>query len=560
MSETAVLPRPCYPNRIWSALEVAFIFLIFFLYAGRPVPDVNEAHYLAKAKHYWNPDWCAGDPFLESQDAHLVFNWTIGWLTLFFPMPAVAWIGRVLTWGLLAWSWQRLSFTLVPRPCLSLLSAGLFIFLLQYFHMAGEWVLGGVEAKGFSFVFVFWGLHALVRDRWAAAWILFGVATCFHVLVGGWSMIAMAFAWFVSGRERPAFLWQLPFFLLACVLALPGLVPGLALTWGADREIVEQANQIYVYKRLSHHLAPHLFPPTYIPLPTFGTETRLFIALPSKFIMRHVVLLLCWFVLWFFVKRETGQRPLQRFVGGAVMIMAVGTVIDLASVWLPTLSAALLRFYWFRLSDVMLPIGVTFASLAVACQLEKHRAVAVAWCLAAVLVVVAGNLMIPQFDRNLQVISAADHQILQRTDQKRTRYHGRDEELLSQHRDWLKVCAWIRENTQPDDLFLTPRFQQTFKWNAERAEVVTWKDVPQDAAALIQWRERYQHVYPPTVYTWGLAAQTDGRLLSVAREYGAHYVVVDTSRYGRPVTLPRFYPNQFEENGSYEVYWVPPAD
>ena len=56
-----------------AAFEVAWIFLIFFLFAGSLPPDVGESHYLVKAKHYWQPAWCAGDLFLESRDAHLRF-------------------------------------------------------------------------------------------------------------------------------------------------------------------------------------------------------------------------------------------------------------------------------------------------------------------------------------------------------------------------------------------------------------------------------------------------------------------------------------------------------
>ncbi len=46
-------------SRRLAALETALVFLIFFIAGAWPVPDVNEAHYLAKAKHYWNPAWCA---------------------------------------------------------------------------------------------------------------------------------------------------------------------------------------------------------------------------------------------------------------------------------------------------------------------------------------------------------------------------------------------------------------------------------------------------------------------------------------------------------------------
>src|SRR5438045_6302693 len=80
-----------------AAFEVAAIFLIFFLFAGSLPPDVGEAHYLVKARHYWEPAWCAGDLFLESKDAHGAFYWTIGWVTQICSVPAPACIGRVVT-------------------------------------------------------------------------------------------------------------------------------------------------------------------------------------------------------------------------------------------------------------------------------------------------------------------------------------------------------------------------------------------------------------------------------------------------------------------------------
>ena len=78
-----------------SALPAAFLFdvvlvlLVFFVHAGEPVPDVNEPHYLTKARHYWDPSFAAGDFFLESADAHKVFYWSLGWLTCWFSLPVV---------------------------------------------------------------------------------------------------------------------------------------------------------------------------------------------------------------------------------------------------------------------------------------------------------------------------------------------------------------------------------------------------------------------------------------------------------------------------------------
>jgi hypothetical protein len=100
----------CSRKERWLALaEILVIFAMFALQGAWPAPDVNEAHYLGKAAHYWNPDWIRGDFFLDTADSHKVFYFAFGWLTLLLPLPTVAWTGRIITWLLLAWSWRRLS-------------------------------------------------------------------------------------------------------------------------------------------------------------------------------------------------------------------------------------------------------------------------------------------------------------------------------------------------------------------------------------------------------------------------------------------------------------------
>src|SRR5439155_26181410 len=113
--------------RLLAAAEVALVFLVFFIHAAWPAPDVNEPHYLGKARHYWNPDWCRHDFFCNTADAHHVFYWAFGWLSLWLTLPALAWCGRLIGWSLLAWSWRRLSVALVPRPLYAVLSAALFV-------------------------------------------------------------------------------------------------------------------------------------------------------------------------------------------------------------------------------------------------------------------------------------------------------------------------------------------------------------------------------------------------------------------------------------------------
>ena len=206
-----------------------------------------------------------------------MFYFTFGWLSLWLG-PAGAGLDRTdLTWLLLAWAWQRLSVAVVPRPWYSVLTAALFVCLIERCHMAGEWVIGGVEAKGFAYVFVFLGLEAFVRNRWNRGLLLLGAAAAFHVLVGGWAVggrgrcLAPACR-AASPRLRPPWacapplrsLW--PGILGGLLLALPGLWPSLALDWGVDPQTARQAHEIYVFERLPHHLVlagmrPRFHPP-----------------------------------------------------------------------------------------------------------------------------------------------------------------------------------------------------------------------------------------------------------------------------------------------------------
>ena len=57
--------------------------------------------------------------------------------------------------------------------------------------------------------------------------------------------------------------------------------------------------------------------------------------------------------------------------------------------------------------------------------------------------------------------------------------------------DWLDVCRWVEHNTPQNALILTPT-QQTwaFKWYAQRAEYVSYKDCPQDGPGIVEWNNR----------------------------------------------------------------------
>jgi hypothetical protein len=545
-------------DSVWlAALEIVWIFLILFLFAGSPPPDVGESHYLAKAKHYWQPEWCAGDLFLESKDAHHAFYWTFGWVTQLCSLTATAWFGRAITWALLAWSWRRLSWSIVPRPLASLLSIGLMLLLLRNFHLAGEWIVGGIEAKGFAYVLVFLALESIARNRWRAALLLAGAAGAFHVLVGGWTAVAMGLAWLWPAKDRPRLATLVPAAFGGLALALPGLVPAIALNWGVEKDVAREAARLYVFERLPHHLVYHLFPPAYI--------------------TRFQFLVAFWAWLCWLLGDDVRLRRVQLVVAGTVIIAVIGVIIDQATVLNANLeqrtaveyqlrAAPLLRYYWFRMSDSLVPIGVALAIVAGLVKIHATRPGLCAWLTAAAILAAAVNLADVCYWRSRQRLPLAVMQPHPTPDSwprswLQSSHHDErgDMKAADWFRDWQAVCKWVAEQTPADAMFLTPREQQTFKWYAGRAELVNWKDVPQDARGLIEWKKRLDEIYPrdEAHRRHDLAAFSDEELVTLARKYGARYIVVDRTRTTRRIGLVRLYPWTREENPSFDVYRVP---
>jgi hypothetical protein len=514
--------RPRWRGTLLAAAEVTLIFLLFFIHAGWQPPDVNEAHYLAKAKHFWNPDWCPGDFFLESADAHRVFYYTFGWLTRFFSLAGTAWIGRLVTWGLLAAGWRRLSFAVIPKPLFSVLTASLFLCFLSRCHMAGEWVVGGVEAKGMAYVLTFFALAELVYGRWNWCFLLLGAASAFHALVGGWSVIAAGGVWILSPGERPKLTSILPGLILGGLLALPGLLPVLALNRGADPAVVRQAAQIYVFERLDHHLLLQGFKPWFI----------------GRFLVTAGVWLnLCWFL-----PGESGTRRLWRFVLCGVMIAIVGGLIEAATSWNPGIAASWMRFYWYRLADVAVPLGLAMAVGAWIVYLPRLSRPVLANCVLMAAMAVAAFSVLEHFLYN---------QLYRTGDPDHINCHQK-------HRDWQQICQWIDENLPSDASFLTPRYQQTFKWYAGRSEVFNWKDVPQDAEKIVQWDQRHRDVFrtksqiPGRRWRRSLTTIDIDTLHDLAQKYDFRFLVVDLTV--RSVDHPDRDVVPLVQNGSFAVF------
>jgi hypothetical protein len=485
---------------------------------------------MTKAKHCWDSTWCGADVFLDSADAHIVFYGACGWPTRWASLPAATWLGRVATWLLVAWAWQRLSGAIVPRRYVSVLTAAWFLVLNSGCHLAGEWAVGGFEAKAVAYGFVLGALSAMVRGRWNATWVWLGAATALHVLVGGWSLVAAALAWALAKSPRPALRTMWRGLLVGAALALAGMIPALWLSRGVDAATMTEANMIYVFSRLPHHLLFHAFAPERLVL--FG------------------LLVMAWFLLSQTVGHCAPWLPLHRFAIGALSIAVLGIILDLGLLAWPAVAASCLRFYWFRLADVAVPLAVSVGLPVVLTRGEASGLLtrARAWCVwgAAVIIplVILGHLFLQhQLDFRPGGIVQSSPGTAWTVGQRTSRY-----------RSWQEACRWIAAHTEEQARFLTPRNQQTFKWYAQRAEVVCWKDIPQDQASIVAWWHVLHEIYPPAVIEDGLGAWSDEQLREIAQRQQVDYILVDRAYTKRRLGLPRVYPESPAAEGWFEVF------
>lgn len=543
------------------AMDWLLVFCIFSLYAGSITPDVNESHYWVKAKHFWTPDFASRDLFVQSKDAHWFFFGTIGFLTDFLSLPVATWLGRISGWAALGFGW-----CLFVRRFSSFGLAGggtcaAWIAAMHWGHLSGEWVVGGSEAKVFAYAAALIGLSCFLERAIGWGWVWMGVASAFHVLTGAWLVVASLIILAVDvllkrlGKNesetrnhiglvssQPSLMGSgnalgLMFgsvvgsvvgLVIGGAISLLGLLPAIKLNQGASLAEQEHGAIIYVFQRLPHHLVPSQFA-------------------PDRWLAFSVLLVVTVIVMWLVrrtyaklfldvflknsevnigtdhalaIKRFGQYDVLIRFALVFSLISLIGVILDFSlSGWATNWSASVLRYYWFRWNDVIWPT-VLIASLLLVIEKTSPWRWGVRYLASGILIasgfLVVGSEYIKNYNDS---ISPADQAALLLRGESRVA-------RVQIHQDWLDICSFIRTNTPEDSLFLTPRFQQTFKWNAARAEVVCWKDSPQDALGLIEWESRMLAVFPSDENGYGMP-WSDSLLSKLQKDYDFDYVLID---------------------------------
>jgi hypothetical protein len=307
------------------------------------------------------------------------------------------------------------------------------------------------------------------------------------------------------------------------VAAAAGVVPALGLSGGASAVERAEAARIYVVERLGHHLLPGAF--------------------GEPLVARHALAIVAWWLL----ARQARTTPARTRLGGftlaALGLSVMGFVIAAAEPVAPATVHGLMRFYWFRLADVLVPLALAAATVAVleddaAClRLLPVRPATVRWIVAILL---AADLA-----------AQSAHWPLPGRDPLPARA-----DIKVDAESWVDVCNWVRLHAPPDSRFLTPRGAASFTWRTDRPEVVSWKNSPQDARSLIEWRRRIVNVFSPSGQFGDMGSSVTAlgpeRIRDVAATYGATHAIVPVPFAWQPdLPFDRVY-----ANAGYVVYRI----
>lgn len=544
---------------ITEVLIVTILLCLKFLFLGN-MGDSNEVDVLPLAKQYVDPTWLPGDWYLNQPPGYRwLFHLIVGTLITHWGFLVTSLLGRSLCYGLFSVGLVRLRSVIgLSFPGL-ILSVILLFYLIDQNAIADEWMVGGLEAKSIAYGFVMLAIGLLLDGTnygvYLGSFLCLGLATSFHVLVGGWSFL-IASGWLVWRRWKQfPHGWQLGLlgliYFVGSGFAIPAVLEQILTPSPPSATL--SSSFIYVFLRLPHHLNPLSWKEEDwiglgLHLLLFGISILWFkvVSVPVQEAKPQDCLSFYWHPnSHFYLHPRTAVSPLSMAELAALALVAFGLGVAIAP-W--DHQGQLLQYYPFRLGDILLPLS-TALILSAALEQTLHRQKRHKWMVTGTLIIAISVCMVQ--------IPIATAQI-----QSLTHFPGEQQDVS---KEWKDMCHWVQTQTPPNAVVITaPTEHPSFSWLAERSIVANYKLLPQNKTAIWNWYERMSDLsggkWPNSTSRFQQKSQIKQQLSqgyqnlsaieikALMTKYQASYFI--TSR--KDLSLPIAY-----ENNSYSLYSNP---
>jgi hypothetical protein len=213
----------------------------------------GEEQYLAFAKQFMDPEWMPHSFTLNHPaGGNLFFQVITGFFLRYFSFEQIAFWGRIINFFLyaipLALIFRYLKFTNIES-----------VFLFQLFYLphqsiwAGEWVYKNLEEKTLAYIFVFFAIYYLLKDKPLKSSLFAAFATFFHFLVGGWFFAISFIYYLVAGKKLKELFYVAGIYVIVC---LPFFIYLASVYVVGNETVINGVNTSWVYAnyRLHNHI------------------------------------------------------------------------------------------------------------------------------------------------------------------------------------------------------------------------------------------------------------------------------------------------------------------
>ena len=530
MTQDMALAKPSSSKAAFFWFEVLSVLVVLSFFLLKGPMEGNEVDVLPLAKQYANPGWIPTDWYLNQPPGYrMLFQALAGRLISNVGFLLSSIIGRLFCYGLVAIGIVSIGRMLRLSLPLLLLATSLFCYPRDYRAFITQFLLGdhvntkflvaiivtaglawivallirkapkvhlssplilinaglflaannggqglaaseslglGLEAKALAYGWVIIAIALLLSKRHRSMALSLGIATSFHVLVGGYAFLSAVGSLFLNPRpNRPNFRAFGLIGLLYVIGSSFAIKPVLDQLLTSSPKTEPSYSYIYVFLRLPHHLNPMSWHPHW----RITVLAYLLILLISVYILH----------LQNSTDELSDSHPLQSHNQAAFKLCQF-TLLSFIPFVLGLLAApfdakgSILQYYPFRLADVILPFSsciLWITTIDRNTKLKWRKFILVSICI----LLLSWSFKLRTEDLKHQVFALRQFPTTN-----------------SQLKD---MYAWVRTNTPLDAKFLTsPGEFNNFNWLTERATIAKLKFLPQNKSAIIEWNERLTYL------------------------------------------------------------------
>ncbi len=443
------------------------VFLLVFLFFVlkkllERVLGSAEMDVVVLAKHYLNNSYIQNDWYLNLGISYrYLYNFFTGTLALFLPLPLVSIFGRIVLYLLFAYLLQEYA-RYFDLKAIFIIP---FLFLYTRFPniVAGNKIFGTLTTHQFANFFFLFSLLLFMQKKYFRANLALGLSISFHVLIGGYAAISLLLTLLINIRhfrnDIVKIFKHFYILLIAASFGIYAIVENLLVNVDVNKQI---ASIIYVTLRVPHHSYPlywHIYK-------------------GELWILKLAFCLVFLTIIFLFLKK-TRYRIASSFALSTASFFFLGFILY----WFGAID--LLKYYWFKLPDVILP----FFSFLLFFSLMGKFEVRLRSSNKRVFNVPVSSLFRGAFGLvTIAILTLSTVSFTQSV--LRIREEGKYFYLSELDPDLRTMLLWVRRNTDERDKFLVNPFIKRFYLAAERPMFVSYQHAAQSENDILEWHRR----------------------------------------------------------------------